>query len=34
MRRRLTGNVYTGFGNPSSVIFDNEWTDYDKLRRF
>ena len=26
MRRRITGNICTGFGNPSPVIFDNEWT--------
>lgn len=25
MRRRLTGNLCTGLGNPSPVIFDNEW---------
>lgn len=27
MRRRLTGNICTGLGNPSPVIFDNQWTD-------
>ncbi len=26
MRRRLTGNLHIGLGNPSPVIFDNEWT--------
>ena len=26
MRRRITGNLCTGLGNPSPVIFDNEWT--------
>ncbi len=26
MRRRLTGNIDTGFGNPSPEIFDNVWT--------
>lgn len=31
MRRRLTGNVCTGLGNPSPVIFDNEWTDNEKF---
>ena len=27
MRRRLIGNICTGLGNPSPVIFDNEYTD-------
>lgn len=27
MRRRLTGNIFTGLGNPSPVFFDNQWTD-------
>lgn len=31
MRRRLTGNVCTGLGNPSPVIFDNQWTDNEKF---
>ena len=31
MRRRITGNIYTGLGNPSSVIFDNEWIDNKKF---
>ena len=31
MRRRITGNIYTGLGNPSPVIFDNEWTDNEKF---
>ncbi len=26
MRRRLTGNIYTGLGNPEPEIFDNECT--------
>ena len=31
MRRRITGNIYTGLGNQSPVIFDNEWTDNKKF---
>lgn len=31
MRRRITGNIYTGLGKPSPVIFDNEWTDNKKF---
>lgn len=31
MRRRLIGNICTGLGNPSPVIFDNEWTDNKKF---
>lgn len=31
MRRRLIGNVCTGLGNPSPVIFDNKWTDNKKF---
>jgi hypothetical protein len=31
MRRRLTGNIHIGLGNPSPVIFDNEWTDNEKF---
>lgn len=31
MRRRITGNIYTGLWNPSPVIFDNEWTDNKKF---
>ena len=31
MRRRLIGNVCIGIGNPSPVIFDNEWTDNEKF---
>lgn len=31
MRRRLIGNVCTGLGNPSPVIFDNEWTANEKF---
>lgn len=31
MRRRLIGNIYTGLGNPSPVIFDNQWTDNEKF---
>lgn len=31
MRRRLTGNICTGLGNPSPVIFDNQWTDNEKF---
>lgn len=31
MHRRITGNIYTGLGNPSPVIFDNEWTDNKKF---
>lgn len=31
MRRRLIGNICTGLGNPSPVIFDNEWTDNEKF---
>lgn len=31
MRRRLTGNICTGLGNPSPVIFDNKWTDNEKF---
>lgn len=27
MRRILTGSICTGLGNPSPVIFDNQWTD-------
>lgn len=27
MRRRLIGDVYTGLGNPSPEVFNNEWTD-------
>ncbi len=34
MRRRITGNIYTGLGNPSPVIFDNEWTDNKKFNIF
>ena len=26
MRRRLTGNIDTGLGNPSPEIFNNKWT--------
>ena len=31
MRRRITGNICTGLGNPSPVIFDNQWTDNEKF---
>lgn len=31
MRRRLTGSICTGLGNPSPVIFDNQWTDNEKF---
>lgn len=31
MRRRLIGNICTGLGNPSPVIFDNQWTDNEKF---
>lgn len=31
MRRRITGNIHTGLGNPSPVIFDNQWTDNEKF---
>lgn len=31
MRRRLIGNVCTGLGNSSPVIFNNEWTDNEKF---
>lgn len=31
MRRRLIGNVCTGMGNSSPVIFDNQWTDNEKF---
>lgn len=31
MRRRLIGNICTGLGNPSPVIFDNQWTDKEKF---
>ena len=31
MRRRLTGNIHIGLGNPSPVIFDNEWTNNEKF---
>lgn len=31
MRRRLTGNIHTGIGNPSPEIFDNEWTSNEKF---
>lgn len=31
MRRRITGNTCTGLGNPSPVIFDNQWTDNEKF---
>lgn len=31
MRRRIIGNICTGLGNPSPVIFDNEWTDNKKF---
>lgn len=31
MRRRLIGNICTGLGNSSPVIFDNQWTDNKKF---
>lgn len=31
MRRRLTGNIYTGLGNPAPEMFDNEWSDNEKF---
>lgn len=31
MRRRITGNICTGLGNPSPVIFDNQWSDNEKF---
>lgn len=31
MRRRITGNTCTGLGNPSPVIFDNQWTGNEKF---
>lgn len=31
MRRRLIGNICTGLGNSSPVIFDNQWTDNEKF---
>ena len=31
MRRRITGNICTGLGNPSPVIFDNGWTGNEKF---
>lgn len=31
MRRRLMGNICTGLGNPSPVIFNNQWTDNEKF---
>lgn len=31
MRRRITGNIHIVLGNPSPVIFDNEWTDNEKF---
>lgn len=31
MRRRIIGNICTGLGNPSPVIFDNQWTDSEKF---
>lgn len=31
MRRRITGNICTGLGNPSPVIFDNQWSDNKKF---
>lgn len=31
MRRRLIGNICTGLGNPSPVIFNNQWTDNEKF---
>lgn len=31
MRRRLIGNICTGLGNPSPVIFDNQWTDNEQF---
>lgn len=31
MRRKLTGNIHIGLGNPSPVIFDNKWTDNEKF---
>ena len=30
MRRRITG-IHIGLGNPSPVIFDNEWTNNEKF---
>ena len=31
MRRRITGNIHIGLGNPSPVIFDNGWTGNEKF---
>lgn len=31
MRRRLTGNICTGLGNPTPEIFDNEWSGNEKF---
>lgn len=31
MRRRLIGNICNGLGNPSPVIFDNQWTDNEQF---
>lgn len=31
MRRRITGNICTGLGNSSPVIFDNGWTGNEKF---
>lgn len=31
MRRRLTGNINTGLGNPSLEIFDNVWTENEEF---
>jgi len=33
MRRRLIGNICTGLGNSSPVIFDNQWTDNKKFNK-
>lgn len=31
MRRRLTGNICTGLGNPEPEIFNNEWSGNEKF---
>lgn len=31
MRRRLTGGIHTGLGNPSPEVFNNKWTDNEEF---
>jgi len=34
MRHRLIGNMYTGLGNPSPPIMDNNWSNNESLNMF